>query len=420
MLEAGGIGWSLSVTPATMAALPSAGGECQIYLVHIQREDAQELYGFHSRFERGVFRRLMTVSGIGPKQSLRILSGLEAAVLVRAIAGGDVRLLSSVPGLGKKTAEKLVFELQDKLDDLATGEMGPEADSVPGQTAAPESSAAADANAALLSLGFSRWRPGRGSGCPEGERRGRIRPGTDYQGPAPCLSPSISRTGKPEPDLALRPHSLGEFVGQEQLVSHLAVYVGAARARGEALDHVLFYGPPGLGKTTLSRIMAEEMGVNIVMTTAPALERAGDLASILTGLEQRDVLFIDEIHRLRAAIEETLYSAMEDFAIDIVIGQGAGARTVRLPLPRFTLIGATTRTGCSQPPSWPALGSSTASSTTVRLRSGGSSGVTRHSWIWPSTMRGSRFSPPGCGARRGSAIPCCAACGIFCRSAGKV
>ncbi len=155
VLEAGGIGWSLSVTPATMAALPSAGGECQIYLVHIQREDAQELYGFHSRFERGVFRRLMTVSGIGPKQSLRILSGLEAAVLVRAIAGGDVRLLSSVPGLGKKTAEKLVFELQDKLDDLATGEMGPEADSVPGQTAAPESSAAADAHAALLSLGFS-------------------------------------------------------------------------------------------------------------------------------------------------------------------------------------------------------------------------------------------------------------------------
>ncbi len=155
---------------------------------------------------------------------------------------------------------------------------------------------------------------------------------------------------KPEPDLALRPHSLGEFVGQEQLVSHLAVYVGAARARGEALDHVLFYGPPGLGKTTLSRIMAEEMGVNIVMTTAPALERAGDLASILTGLEQRDVLFIDEIHRLRAAIEETLYSAMEDFAIDIVIGQGAGARTVRLPLPRFTLIGATTRTGLLSAP----------------------------------------------------------------------
>lgn len=155
---------------------------------------------------------------------------------------------------------------------------------------------------------------------------------------------------KLESDLALRPHSLGEFIGQEQLVSHLTVYAGAARARGEALDHVLFYGPPGLGKTTLSRIMAEELGVNIVMTTAPALERAGDLASILTGLEERDVLFIDEIHRLRAAIEETLYSAMEDFAIDIVIGQGAGARTVRLPLPRFTLIGATTRTGLLSAP----------------------------------------------------------------------
>jgi len=134
------------------------------------------------------------------------------------------------------------------------------------------------------------------------------------------------------------------------LVSHLAVYLGAARARAEALDHVLFYGPPGLGKTTLSRIMAEEMGVNIVMTTAPAIERAGDLASILTALQERDVLFIDEIHRLRANIEETLYSAMEDYSIDIVIGQGVGARTVRIPLPRFTLIGASTRTGLLSAP----------------------------------------------------------------------
>jgi len=153
-----------------------------------------------------------------------------------------------------------------------------------------------------------------------------------------------------ENDLTLRPHSLADFIGQEKLVSHLAVYLGAARARAEALDHVLFYGPPGLGKTTLSRIMAEEMGVAIVMTTAPALERAGDLASILTSLQERDVLFIDEIHRLRANIEETLYSAMEDYAIDIVIGQGPGARTVRIPLPRFTLIGASTRTGLLSAP----------------------------------------------------------------------
>jgi len=155
VVEAGGLGWSLAVTPASMAALPPIGGECQLFLVHIQREDAQELYGFHTRPERAVFRRLMTVSGIGPKQSLRILSGLETSVLVRAIAQGDVRLLSSVPGLGKKTAEKLVFELQGKLDDLAVERTGAEPGTVAGQTEAPEGSAAADANAALLSLGFS-------------------------------------------------------------------------------------------------------------------------------------------------------------------------------------------------------------------------------------------------------------------------
>ena len=144
---------------------------------------------------------------------------------------------------------------------------------------------------------------------------------------------------------ALRPDSFQAFTGQEKLLSRLQVFVAAARSRGEALDHVLFHGPPGLGKTTLSRIIAHELGAEIVMTSAPALERSGDLAAILSGLGEGDVLFIDEVHRLRAPVEETLYSAMEDFAIDIVIGQGAGAKTVRLPLPRFTLIGATTRTG---------------------------------------------------------------------------
>jgi holliday junction DNA helicase RuvB len=168
--------------------------------------------------------------------------------------------------------------------------------------------------------------------------------------PSELSKPSKPEDAAGESDLALRPHSLADFIGQEKLVGHLAVYLGAARARAEALDHVLFYGPPGLGKTTLSRIMAEEMGVNIVMTTAPAIERAGDLASILTALQERDVLFIDEIHRLRANIEETLYSAMEDYSIDIVIGQGVGARTVRIPLPRFTLIGASTRTGLLSAP----------------------------------------------------------------------
>lgn len=151
-----------------------------------------------------------------------------------------------------------------------------------------------------------------------------------------------------EPDMqekALRPQAFSDFIGQETLLSRLRVFVNAARGRGEPLDHLLFYGPPGLGKTTLSRIIAAELHAGILVTSAPALERSGDLAAILSGLGEGDVLFIDEVHRLRAPVEETLYSAMEDFAIDIVIGQGAGAKTVRLPLPRFTLIGATTRTG---------------------------------------------------------------------------
>jgi Holliday junction DNA helicase RuvB len=143
----------------------------------------------------------------------------------------------------------------------------------------------------------------------------------------------------------LRPRHLGEFVGQTRLVTNLGVFISAARDRGESLDHVLIFGPPGLGKTTLAHIIANEMDAEIHVTSGPVLERPGDLAAMLTNLQPGDVLFIDEIHRLPAAVEEILYPAMEDFEIDIVIGQGPAARSVRLTLPHFTLVGATTRTG---------------------------------------------------------------------------
>jgi Holliday junction DNA helicase RuvB len=144
-------------------------------------------------------------------------------------------------------------------------------------------------------------------------------------------------------DAALRPRALGDIYGQEALVENLRILIEAAKSRGEPLDHILFYGPPGLGKTSLSHVMALEMGVNIRITAGPVIERAGDLAAILTNMRKGDILFIDEVHRLGHAVEEVLYPAMEDFALDIVIGKGPSARNIRLKLPRFTIIGATTR-----------------------------------------------------------------------------
>jgi Holliday junction DNA helicase RuvB len=160
--------------------------------------------------------------------------------------------------------------------------------------------------------------------------------------PDRIVSPS-KKTEEVGLDVGLRPQHLDEYIGQDRVKENLRILIEAAQARAEPLDHILIYGPPGLGKTTLAHVVANEMGVGIKVTAGPAIERAGDLAAILTNLRQGDVLFVDEVHRLSRVVEEVLYPAMEDYALDIVIGKGPGARSIRLKLPRFTLVGATTR-----------------------------------------------------------------------------
>jgi len=167
----------------------------------------------------------------------------------------------------------------------------------------------------------------------------------DYNEEERFITPSVLTDDETQFDATLRPQKFSDYIGQEKLVDNLKIFIKAAKQRGEALDHCLFSGPPGLGKTSLAIIIAREMGVNLVSTSGPILEKTGDLAAILTNLKDKEVLFIDEIHRLHAAIEEVLYPAMEDYKLDLIIGQGPSARTIKLDLPKFTLVGATTRTG---------------------------------------------------------------------------
>lgn len=168
--------------------------------------------------------------------------------------------------------------------------------------------------------------------------------------PSPLLDPKPTVSETEDFEQTLRPKFLNEYIGQEQVKSNLKIFIEASKKRGEALEHVLLHGPPGLGKTTLANIIAHEMAVNIKTTSGPAIEKPGDLAAILSGLKEFDILFIDEIHRLRPIVEEILYSAMEDYVLDLIIGKGPSARTMRIKLPKFTLIGATTKAGALSSP----------------------------------------------------------------------
>lgn len=228
---------------------------------------------------------------------------------------------------------------------------------------------------------------------------------------------TTSLTALDEGEVSLRPKRLDDYTGQEKAKENLRVYIEAAKRRSEPLDHVLLYGPPGLGKTTLAGVIANEMGVNIRITSGPAIAKTGDLAALLTNLQPGDILFIDEIHRLDRSVEEILYPAMEDFAIDIIVGKGPSANSIRLELPRFTLIGATTRRASSPAPCGTGLAYPCGWSCTPPRSSPGSSPGPPPSWAWKLTHKAPRRLPPGAGAHPESPTGSCAGFGILPRFA---
>ena len=346
VIDAGGVGYRLAVSAETLRTVPAVGERVSLHAHLIARDDSLALYGFATEDERELFLSLTTVSGVGPKVAMATLSGGSVGELLRALAAGDAKRFQAVPGIGKRTAERIIVELRERV----AGELDEAAAVV-----TTESTAREEAREGLLGLGYTPTRP---SACsprpraraprrsrlvaPRGRRRGQGRVMAIERIPASsgdrsrrraadrrCAARERGGRARPLPAAA----ALAEFVNQGQVTEQLTVFIEAARRRGEPLDHVLLAGPPGLGKTSLAHIIAAELGVPLIQTAGPALERKADVAAFLTALEPGSVFFIDEIHRLNRAIEETLYPAMEDRQLPVVLGQGAGARTVTLDLP---------------------------------------------------------------------------------------
>eukprot|EP01037_Dinobryon_pediforme_P008208 gene8208-8292_t len=335
ILDVNGVGYVVACSGRTLQKLPKVGEAVALAIETQVREDAIRLFGFASDAERDWFRLLQTVQGVGAKVALAILSILSPAELTSAIALQDKASVSRASGVGPRLATRIVAELKDKAPGF--GAVDPNVMRLAGEDEAKTApKPAQDAISALVNLGYGRP-----------QAAAAVAAAMAALGTGKLTNPKLTSPEKRDDDLesSIRPQTLADFTGQAALRANLKVFIEAAKARGEALDHVLFVGPPGLGKTTLAQIVARELGANFRSTSGPVIAKAGDLAAQLTNLEERDVLFIDEIHRLNPAVEEILYPAMEDFQLDLIIGEGPAARSVKIDLAKFTLVGATTRAG---------------------------------------------------------------------------
>ena len=358
VLDVNGVGYLVQMTGRTLARLGPVGGHVTLLTEMLVREDALTLFGFAEDDERQAFKLLQTVQGVGAKASLSILTALSPAELLQAIMAADKAMVSRADGIGPKLALRIVNELASKTGAIMSLGAPASLDSGAPAADAADNQIIQDALSALVNLGYARAEvfvavqqavaadKTADTSAIIGAALKQL--GTEQE-TAQIMTERLITAEQTEqtaqPDTALRPLSLAEFVGQGQGRRNLETFIHAARVREDAMDHTLLHGPPGLGKTTMAQIIASELGVGFRATSGPVIARAGDLAALLTNLAPRDVLFIDEIHRLNPAVEEVLYPAMEDGQLDLIIGEGPSARSVRIDLPRFTLVGATTRAG---------------------------------------------------------------------------